>query len=126
LGTAFIACPESAADENFRAALKSGAAYHTTMTRAISGRKARCLANQFTKLGSDVSDAQIPDYPIAYDAAKNLNAIAKARGEGGYGAHWAGQGAPLARSLPAATLVAKLMQELEEALNERDARTRSV
>jgi nitronate monooxygenase len=125
LGTAFIACPESSADENYKAAIMSGAAYHTIMTQAISGREARCLANQFTKLGSEISETQIPDYPIAYDAAKNLNAIAKAHGEGGYGAQWAGQGAPLARSLPAATLVEKLMQELEEALDKHQYPTRS-
>jgi nitronate monooxygenase len=38
LGTAFIACPESAADRFYRAAISSGAAEHTVMTRAISGR----------------------------------------------------------------------------------------
>jgi nitronate monooxygenase len=51
LGTAFVACPESAADEFYRAALCSEAAMHTTMTRAISGRPARCLANVFTAIG---------------------------------------------------------------------------
>jgi nitronate monooxygenase len=33
-------------------------------------------------------------------------------GEGGFGAQWAGQGAPLARSLPAADLVAALVREM--------------
>ena len=50
LGTAFIACPESLADAGYRAALASEAANHTVMTRAISGRPARCLANRFTAL----------------------------------------------------------------------------
>ena len=47
LGTAFIACPESSADAGYRAALVGPAAEHTVMTRAISGRPARCLANCF-------------------------------------------------------------------------------
>src|SRR5580700_10978384 len=55
LGTAFIACPESVADAGFRAALASDAANHTVMTRAISGRPARCLPNRFTVLGANVS-----------------------------------------------------------------------
>ncbi|HYH63233.1 MAG TPA: nitronate monooxygenase, partial [Urbifossiella sp.] len=105
LGTAFIACSESAADAGYRAALLGPAAEHTVMTAAISGRPARCLANRFTALGADVSAGSIPDYPIAYDAGKALHAAAKANGEFGYGAHWSGQGAPLARSLPAAELV---------------------
>jgi nitronate monooxygenase len=112
LGTAFIACPESAADAGYRAALMSDAAHHTTMTRAISGRPARCLANRFTALGSEVSPQRIPAYPIAYDAGKALHAVAKSSGEFGYGAQWAGQGAPLTRALSAAELVATLAREL--------------
>jgi nitronate monooxygenase len=112
LGTAFIACPESAADAGFRAALMSDAAHHTIMTRAISGRPARCLRNGFTALGANVADSDIPEYPIAYDAGKALHAAAKAAGNFSYGAQWAGQGAPLARALPAADLIAALADEL--------------
>jgi nitronate monooxygenase len=113
LGTAFVACPESAADAGFRAALFGDAAHHTTVTRVISGRPARCLRNRFTELGRSVPPDAVPPYPVAYDAGKALNAAAKARGEFGYGAHWAGQGAPLARALPAAELVATLDAELK-------------
>lgn len=113
LGTAFIACAESSADEGFRAALKSDAAFHTVMTAAISGRLARCLTNNFTRLGESVAPREIPAYPIAYDAGKLLHAAAKAKSEFGYGAQWAGQGAPLARAMPTADLVRELAAELE-------------
>ncbi len=115
LGTAFIACPESDADAGYRAALASDAANHTILTRAISGRAARCLRNDFTTLGASVSASEIPAYPIAYDAGKALNAAAKAAGTFAYAAQWAGQGAPLARSLPAAELVATLAREISSA-----------
>ena len=115
LGTAFIACTESDADAGYRQALAGDAANHTVMTRAISGRPARCLPNSFTVLGAGISPRQIPSYPIAYDAGKALNASAKAAHEPGYGAQWAGQGAPLARKLPAAELVATLASELRHA-----------
>ena len=78
------------------------------MTRAISGRPARCLANKFTALAAKIDERRLPDYPIAYDAGKALHAAAKAKGETGYGAQWAGQGAPLARQLPAAALMEEL------------------
>jgi nitronate monooxygenase len=119
LGTAFVACPESSADAGFRAALLGPGSRRTVMTSAISGRPARCLANRFTALGDAVEGRAIPDYPIAYDAGKALHAAARAAGEFGYGAQWAGQGAPLARSLPAATLVAELRAEMEQALRRR-------
>jgi nitronate monooxygenase len=114
LGTAFVACPESDADAGYREALASDAANHTLMTRAISGRPARCLRNGFTLLGAGVSSRQIPAYPIAYDAGKALNAAAKTAHEAGYGAQWAGQGAPLSRQLPAAELIAVLARELAQ------------
>ena len=112
LGTAFIACPESSADAAWREALLGPGAEHTVMTRAISGRMARCLANRFTALGHGIDRQHIPAYPIAYDAGKAFHAAAKAAGETGFGAQWAGQGAPLARALPAAELMARLGREL--------------
>ena len=115
LGTAFIACDESDADEGHRAALAGEPAGHTVMTRAISGRPARALANRFTALGLDAG-AAVPAYPIAYDAGKALNAAAKAKGDFGWGAQWAGQAAPLSRSMPAAELMATLKGELAAAL----------
>lgn len=85
------------------------------MTSVISGRRARCLANRFTALGAAVSAREIPAYPVTYDAGKALNAAAKAKGEPGYGAQWAGQGAPLARALPAAELIGTLIEEMQAA-----------
>jgi nitronate monooxygenase len=119
LGTAFIACPESSADAGYRAALLSDASAHTVMTTVISGRPARCIANRFTALGDEAGGGMVPDYPIAYDAGKALNTAAKAAGEAGFGAQWAGQGAPLARQMPAAMLVAQLRSEMEQALSGR-------
>lgn len=114
LGTAFIACPESGADDAYRAALAGDAADHTVMTRAISGRPARCLANLFTQWGMTNGD-EAPAYPIAYDAGKALNAAARKAGQSGFGAQWAGQGAPLHRAMPAAALVDLLWSEATQA-----------
>jgi nitronate monooxygenase len=119
LGTAFVGCPESAADAGFRRALLARPARPTVMTSAISGRPARSLANRFTELGEGLDRDQIPDYPIAYDAGKALHAAAKAAGEFGYGAQWAGQGVGLAREMPAGELVELLWREC------RDSRSRT-
>ena len=115
LGTAFIVCDESAADPAYRAALVGPGGRRTTMTTLISGRPARALANRFTALADDLAGLTPPDYPIAYDAGKALDAAARGRGEHGFGAQWAGQGAPLARAMPAARLVETLRDELARA-----------
>ncbi|GGN58816.1 2-nitropropane dioxygenase [Novosphingobium indicum] len=111
MGTAFVACPESNADAAYREALAGPAALSTVMTSAISGRPARGLPNRFTQWG-DLVGLPHPGYPMTYDAGKALIAAAKAAGETGYAAQWAGQGAPLSRPMPAAEFIALLDAEL--------------
>lgn len=100
-GTAFLRAPEAANPAAHRDALSSG---RTVMTRAISGRAARCVENLFTAIDGE----EAPDYPVAYDAGKALNAAALAQGETGYGAFWAGTGAAQAVARPAAETVAAI------------------
>ncbi|UQN10278.1 nitronate monooxygenase (plasmid) [Deinococcus sp. QL22] len=111
LGTAFILCPESAANAAYRANLKSARAATTRLTAVISGRPARGLVNDLITHG-EVNGSPVPAaYPVAYDAAKQLHATAAQRNNHEFAAHWAGQGAPLARELPAADLVWQLLEE---------------
>ena len=112
LGTAFILCPESAANAAYRETLQSERAQHTRLTAALSGRLARGIANRLIAHGDAPGSPPPADYPVAFDAAKQLHAAAAKAGEHGYAAHWAGQGAPLARAMPAAALVATLVAEM--------------
>lgn len=116
LGTAFVSCPESAADAPYRAALLAGEPTRTTLTRSISGRRARGFVNRLTELGEATDCPPIPDYPITYDAGKALHAAAKARGNKDFAPQWAGQAAQLSRALPAGELVAALRAELAETI----------
>ena len=115
MGTAFIDTDHSLADADYRTALKSDAAQNTVMTPVLSGRPARCLANLFTNWDGVIEHTYIPDYPIAYDAAKSLISAAKAAGNPYYGAQWAGQGAPLSRPLSVVDLMKTLKSELDAA-----------
>ncbi|WP_293230195.1 nitronate monooxygenase [Paludibacterium sp.] len=116
LGTAFIACPESSADVLYRDQLAADPPRPTTLTRAISGRAARGLVNRLTEMGEAADAPALPDYPIAYDAAKALSTAAKAHGSAEFAAHWAGQGVALAQALPVTALMAQLQAELRETL----------
>ena len=115
-----MACPESSASAAHRAALLAGDAARTVKTAGISGRPARCLVNRCTALVGGLAartpPVLPPDYPIAYDAGKALHAATAAKGKHGYGAPWAGQGALLARALPAPELLATLTRELRAAV----------
>lgn len=115
MGTAFILCPESSANPQYREALQSERAYQTRISAAISGRPARGMVNRlFTDVGGANAPA-LPDYPITYDAAKALSAAATKQGNQEFAVQWAGQGAPLARAMPAAELVETLVRELNDA-----------
>ena len=113
MGTAFVLCPESSANEGYRANLSRGAAINTEITSAISGRPARGIINRAHTEIEPNNRVHIPDYPLTYDAMKQLAAAAAAQGDEGYGAHWAGTGAKLARAMPAEQLVKTLVSELQ-------------
>lgn len=100
-GTAFLACPEASTTPAHRARLAQGDG-ETVMQKSISGRPARSLTNLFTELDADVTLAELPDYPLPYDAGKALNAAGLAAGQAGYGAFWAGTGAAQVQARPAA------------------------
>lgn len=111
LGTAFVLCPESAANAGYHENLKSERATATRLTPVLSGRPARGIVNRLIAYGEAVGSPPPAAYPFAYDAAKQLNAAAAKQGNQEFAAHWAGQGAPLARELPAQELVRTLLRE---------------
>lgn len=112
LGTAFILCPESAANAGYREMLQSERAGLTQLTKVVSGRPARGIVNRLISHGEQAGSPLAADYPVAYDAAKQLHAAASKHGNHEFAAHWAGQGAPLAVARPAADLVKELAAEL--------------
>jgi nitronate monooxygenase len=115
LGTAFVACPESAASPAYRATLLSPAQPATAITSVISGRPARGFLGRFGAEIDQPGRAALAAYPRAYVAGKALIAAAQQAGAAGFAVQWAGQGAPLARALPAAELVRTLVAELRAA-----------
>jgi len=115
MGTAFILCPESMATPHHRALLQAGEGMITAVTDVVSGRPARGLVNRlFSEIGAPGHPPQ-PDYSIAYDAVKALNAAATKAGNQDFSVNWAGQAFPLARAMPAAELVRLLAAELAQA-----------
>lgn len=112
LGTAFVLCPESAANPAYRRSLKGERAYTTRLTSVLSGRPARGMVNRFILHGESLGSPLPASYPVAYDAAKRLGAAAGKKDIHEFAAQWAGQGAPLAREMPAAELISTLLDEL--------------
>ena len=113
MGTAFLLCPESAASASYRANLQGAGASSTLLTSVVSGRPARGLENRLMRHGEAPGSPPPPDYPVTYDATKQLAAAAKAHGPDDITPNWAGQGVLLARAMPAAELMQVLRAEME-------------
>ena len=110
LGTAFLLAEETALAAGYRAVLQSDRAEETALTRAFSGRHARGIRNGFMDSLAG-REAAIPDFPVANAMSKAMRAAAAKAGQTDYQSLWAGQAARLARSEPAAAIVARVMAE---------------
>lgn len=122
LGTAFLACPEAGTPLPFRDALRSRAARETVVTAAFTGRPARALRNRFTDA---FAGQEVPGFAEHSARTRDLRAAARSQGRADLMQMLVGQGAPLARSLPARQLIEVLAEETEVALRsaaERSAR----
>lgn len=112
MGTAFILCPESAADDRYRRILIRGEGLDTRITSVISGRPARGIVDRWWREVDSGDHPPCPDYPIAYSAGKALKRAGGDSGQFGFDAYWAGQGVSLARQMPAGELVQQLVEEM--------------
>ncbi|MEU1308004.1 nitronate monooxygenase [Streptomyces cinnamoneus] len=112
LGTAFLPCPESGAHDLHKRALTDPRYVGTELTRAFSGRPARGLVNRFIREHGPYAPAA---YPQIHHMTSGLRRAAAAAGDPQAMALWAGQGHRLARTLPAAGLMALLVAELDAA-----------
>ena len=112
LGSAFLLCPESGANTDYRDQIRTARGSSTVVTRDISGRAARGIGNKITALSDKANKQDVPPYPITYDLSKQLNALALEQQGTGYGAYWAGTGIGQARELSASELIEELIEEL--------------
>ncbi|MCH2001765.1 NAD(P)H-dependent flavin oxidoreductase [Acinetobacter seifertii] len=110
LGTAFVQCQTSNASAEYRKALFTEPV--TQISASLSGRPARGLLNHWhTKIDSPTRPLQ-PEYPYAYDLAKQLNTLASKHHDYGFGAFWAGSNVAQIRELGASDLVNQLVVEM--------------
>ncbi|MFN7643828.1 MAG: NAD(P)H-dependent flavin oxidoreductase [Burkholderiales bacterium] len=116
LGTAFLACDESGAHPNWKAALAEADTRGTRLTRVFSGRPARGLVNGFME-AMRADEGAVPVYPVQNALTAELRAAATRAGDIEAMSLWAGQAAALARPMPAAALVARLADEFDRAVD---------
>jgi len=110
LGTAFLTCPEAGTPEPHRRAILSQGSDRTTITRAFSGRPARGIVNRYIE---ELAGADLAPFPVLNTMTRGIRGAAAKANRPEFMSLWAGQGAPLARAMPAGELVATLKAEIE-------------
>lgn len=117
IGTAFLACDESAASELHRAELRSPRARDTSLTRAFTGRLARGIRNRFID-EMRLHERNVPPYPVQawLTAQYKQPAIAQERAD--ILPLWSGQSAALIKHRKAAELFAALVEQTDAVLRQ--------
>lgn len=118
IGTAFLACEQSAAGALHRERLFSSDAKRTALTRLFSGRLARSIRNRLLD-ELQAHETTVPQYPIHGWFMGQLKAAAIAQGRTDLMSLWCGQAAPLLRHKDAMALMASLVSETSEILRKR-------
>ncbi|MFT3813215.1 MAG: nitronate monooxygenase [Acidovorax sp.] len=116
MGTAFLACEESAIGPAYRAALARATATDTRTTRIFSGRPARGIVNRMMERLAEY-EAEVPPYPVQNALTGALRRAAAEAGNADYLSLWAGQGVAAARPMQAAALVQVLEREWRSVSN---------
>lgn len=111
LGTAFLCCPEAGIHPGWKQRIPHTSDDGTRLTRVFSGKYARSIITDFMQQLRPF-EHDVPAYPIQNALTAEIRRAAAKQGQLEMMSLWAGQGAALARTLPAAQLVQTLADEL--------------
>lgn len=115
MGTAFLLCPESGISTPWKEALRGARGEQTRVTRIYSGKPARGIENEFMRRLAPFA-SELPPYPIQNALTSSIRQASAMANRPEFLSLFAGQGVSMCRELPAAELVAKLVEETRAAL----------
>lgn len=111
IGTGFLRSPESGIASAWADGLAAAAPEDTAVTRAFSGRPGRSLRTAYVRAAMAADAPEPAAYPVQRGLTARMRAEGQKRNDLARIQAWAGQAAALARSEPAAELVARLWAE---------------
>lgn len=118
IGTAFLACDESAASAPHRKALFENSSVSTTLTKAFTGRLARSLSNRITT-ELNQQQSKIGPYPVQAWFMGRLGKLAVSQGRNDLISLSAGQSTPLIHHSNARDLIKEIIIETPKVLRQR-------
>lgn len=117
MGTAFLVTNESGAAPVWKKSVLEQYSDSTKITRVFSGRPARGIRNgMMAEL--EEHESELPGFPALNVLTRAIRSAAGRQGDAESLSLFAGQGAPMARAMPAANLLCKLALETGQRLDE--------
>lgn len=113
IGTAFLACDESAANPPHRAELWSAHAAETVLTRAFSGRLARGIPNRMSR---ELANVRHAPFPVQNWLTGQIKRAAAAQANPDLTSLWAGQSAPLIHHTNSNDLITAIVRDVDAVL----------
>jgi nitronate monooxygenase len=110
IGTAFLATEESNASAMHKQMLFSGAAEHTILTRAFTGRLGRGITTRIARDLMNKEDSLLP-FPLQKQFMASLSKAAREQEKWDMILFWSGQIAPALRHTKAAELMRSVVEE---------------
>ena len=117
IGTAFLACDESGALPAHKAALFSGKAKYTMLSRAFTGRLGRGIATKIAKEIEGKESSVLP-FPLQTTLMSSLRKAALEQQKHDLVLFWGGQIAPILKHTKAEELMRALIEETNECLRQ--------
>ncbi|WHY75148.1 nitronate monooxygenase [Neobacillus sp. WH10] len=112
MGTAFLLCEESGANNLHKEAIMKATEDQVVLTRAFSGKMARGLHNSFIEKMKNYEEV-LPDYPLQNELTKAIRKTSATKGTTGHMSLWSGQSPRLAKKLTVRDLMNKIIFETE-------------
>ncbi len=116
IGTAYLLAEEAAVSAPWQKALEEAEDDPTELTRVISGRYARGIANEFMRKLKPIEN-EIPAYPVQNALTQDLRAAAAKAGSPDVLSLWAGQSVKFIKRGKAAQITQDLWRDAQQALS---------
>jgi len=116
MGTAFLTCAESGANEIFKEEILHAHEDQTVLTRSFSGKWARGIKNKFISEMKQV-ESIFPDYPVQNTLTKEIRNTSSSLENRNFMSLWAGQSPRLAKKHSVNSLMKKIIKEAKKINN---------
>lgn len=113
MGTAFLVCEESGANNLHKNAILEATEDQVVLTKAFSGKMARGIHNTLIEKFKFVED-RLPDYPLQNELTKAIRKAAGATGKSDYLSLWSGQSPRSAKKQSVNELFQKIILDVEK------------